>query len=105
MGIDEQSKGVRVYWPDSKTVTIEWNVYYDKTGASVSRFEGESGGETGETQTDTPNATEPLSPDITPSPSQPAPASQISAQLAPATTPDAESPSDTESVPETSKKR
>ena len=41
LGIDEQSKGVRVYWPDKKNVTVERNVYYDQTCTSVSRFEGE----------------------------------------------------------------
>ncbi|KJA29535.1 hypothetical protein HYPSUDRAFT_122171, partial [Hypholoma sublateritium FD-334 SS-4] len=42
MGIDERSKGVRVFWPDKRTVTVERNVYYDKTGASASRLEGEN---------------------------------------------------------------
>ena len=41
MGIDEQSKGVRVYWPDKRTVTVERNVYYDQMCMSVSRLEGE----------------------------------------------------------------
>ena len=44
MGIDEQSKGVRVYWPDKMTVGVERNVYYDKLIASVSRLEGEEEG-------------------------------------------------------------
>ena len=43
MGIDDTSNGVRVYWPDRQTVTVERNVYYDNTGASASRIEGESG--------------------------------------------------------------
>ena len=42
IGIDEQSKGVRIYWPDKKSVTVERNVYYDKTSAS--RPEGEING-------------------------------------------------------------
>jgi len=42
MGVDEQSKGVRVYWPDKRNVTVERNVYYDQTCTSVSRFEGEN---------------------------------------------------------------
>ena len=29
LGIDEESKGVRVWWPDTKTVGIECNIYYD----------------------------------------------------------------------------
>ena len=41
MGISDESKGVRVYWPDTKTVSTERNVYYDKTQSSVSRLEGE----------------------------------------------------------------
>ncbi|KAF8815667.1 hypothetical protein BYT27DRAFT_7044660, partial [Phlegmacium glaucopus] len=41
MGIADESKGIRVYWPDKKSVSTERNVYYDKTGSSVSRFEGE----------------------------------------------------------------
>ena len=41
MGISDESKGVRVYWPDKKTVSTERNVYFDKTQLSVSRLEGE----------------------------------------------------------------
>jgi hypothetical protein len=41
MGLDDRSKGVRVYWPDKKTVSVERNVYYDPTGTSASRLEGE----------------------------------------------------------------
>ena len=41
MGISDESKGVRVYWPDKKTVSTERNVYFDKTQSQVSRFEGE----------------------------------------------------------------
>jgi len=41
MGIDENSKGIHVYWPDKRNVTVERNVYVDKTGASNSRLEGE----------------------------------------------------------------
>ena len=39
LGLDERSKGVCTYWPDTETVSIEWNVYINKT--SVSCFEGE----------------------------------------------------------------
>ena len=42
MGIDEQSKGIHVYWPDKLTVGIEQNIYYDKMIASVSCLEGEN---------------------------------------------------------------
>ena len=44
MGVDEQSKGVRIYWPDKMTVGVECNVYFDKTVASVSHLEGEEDG-------------------------------------------------------------
>ena len=30
MGISKESKGIRVYWPDKKTVSTERNVYYNK---------------------------------------------------------------------------
>ena len=41
MGVPDESKGVRVYWPDKKSVSTEQNVYFDKTQSSVSRIEGE----------------------------------------------------------------
>ncbi len=41
MGIDEKSKGVRVYWPDKRNITIECNAYYDQTCSSVSCLKGE----------------------------------------------------------------
>ena len=44
MGINEQSKGAQIYWPDKKTVSIEQNIYYDKTMASASHLEGEEQG-------------------------------------------------------------
>ena len=39
LGMDEESKGARVYWPDSKTVTVERNTYFDNS--SVGRIEEE----------------------------------------------------------------
>ena len=54
MGLDEKSKGVRIYWPDSRTVGVERNVYVDKTGASASRLEGEEWDGFGETNTNAP---------------------------------------------------
>ena len=39
MGIDEESKGVRVYWPNMKMITVEWNTYYDNS--STSNLKGE----------------------------------------------------------------
>ena len=55
MGMDEKSKGVRVYWPDTRTVGVERNVYVDKTGASASRLEGEEWDGFDEMNTDTPD--------------------------------------------------
>ena len=54
MGLDEKSKGVRIYWPDSRTVGVERNIYVDKTGASASRLEGEEWDGFGETNADAP---------------------------------------------------
>jgi hypothetical protein len=54
MGLDGKSKGVRIYWPDTRTVGIERNVYVDKTGASASRLEGEEWDGFGETNADAP---------------------------------------------------
>jgi hypothetical protein len=39
LGVDEESKGVRIYWPDTKSVNVERNVYYNESSAS--HFEGE----------------------------------------------------------------
>ena len=33
LGIDDESNGVRVYWPDTKTVTVEQNTYFDNSSA------------------------------------------------------------------------
>ena len=41
VGVDDESKGARVYWRDTKTVTVERNVYFDPTSASVDHLEGE----------------------------------------------------------------
>jgi len=41
MGVDEQSKGVRIYWPDKKSVSVERNVHYRKTDTSASCFKEE----------------------------------------------------------------
>lgn len=42
IGVNEESKGVQVYWPDTRTVTVERNTYYNDTSAS--HLEGENGG-------------------------------------------------------------
>ena len=54
MGIDEQSKGVWIHWPDKMMVGVKRNVYYDKTNASVSRLEEEEEGIV-KLKTDLPN--------------------------------------------------
>jgi len=41
MGLDEHSKGVCIYWPDKRKVSVERNVHVNKTGASNSHLEGE----------------------------------------------------------------
>jgi hypothetical protein len=42
VGIDDSSKGCRIYWPDTKSLTLERNVYFDKTAVSVVRLEGKN---------------------------------------------------------------
>ncbi len=54
LGVDEESKGVRVYWPDTKKITVERNVYYDNSSACHS--EGEQNLEIVETKADVPPA-------------------------------------------------
>lgn len=39
MGVNKESKGVRVYWPNTKMIIVEWNTYYDNL--STSNLEGE----------------------------------------------------------------
>jgi hypothetical protein len=41
MGVDKNSKGARIYRPDSKTITIEQNVYTKDDGEPMDRLEGE----------------------------------------------------------------
>lgn len=41
VGVDDQSKGVWVYWPKTQTVSVEQNVYYNKTRRSADVLEGE----------------------------------------------------------------
>jgi Reverse transcriptase (RNA-dependent DNA polymerase) len=55
VGIDDRSKGFRIYWPEKRTVTVEWNIYLDNTTASASRLEGEKW--IIETTTDAPAST------------------------------------------------
>jgi hypothetical protein len=73
LGVDEQSKGFRVYWPDKRTVLTEHNVYHDKTCALVDRLKGEDW-EFVETTTDLPESSTP----INPTPTQPTATQAIS---------------------------
>lgn len=45
LGIDDESKGIHVWWPDTKTVGVERNVYYDNSCSSGSHFERERNSE------------------------------------------------------------
>ena len=41
LGFNEKLNGIRVYWPEKQVVSVEQNVYFDKSNASVPRLEGE----------------------------------------------------------------
>ena len=41
MGFDEKSNGIHVYWPEKQVLSVERNVYFDKSNASVPHLEGE----------------------------------------------------------------
>ena len=56
LGVDEESKRVRVYWQDTKTVMIERNTYFENSSAAC--FEGEEDLRGFETKTNTPNPIE-----------------------------------------------
>ena len=58
LGVDEQSKGIRVYWPDTRTITVKRNTYFDNSSAS--HLEGEQNIKITEINADshTPNPTE-----------------------------------------------
>ena len=40
VGLDDNSKGARVFWPTKRTVMVERNIYFDKS-ATTDRLEGE----------------------------------------------------------------
>jgi hypothetical protein len=73
LGVDEQSKGFQVYWPDKRTVSTERNVYHNKTCALVYRLKGEDW-EFVKTTTDLPKSSTP----INPTPTQPTATQAIS---------------------------
>jgi len=41
LGIDEHSKEYWIYWPDTRTVTVEHNVYHNEACQSVDHLKGE----------------------------------------------------------------
>jgi hypothetical protein len=55
LGIDERSKGYRIYWPERQTVTVERNVHFNNSNSSAPRLEGEDWQVT-ETVTDSPSS-------------------------------------------------
>jgi hypothetical protein len=59
LGVDEQSKGVRVYWPDTRTITVERNTYFDDSSASHLEGEHDTVIEMNTNLPNTPEATEP----------------------------------------------
>ena len=52
LGMDEESKGVRVYWSDTRSVTVERNIYFDNLSAHC--VEEEDDVEVIKTTTDSP---------------------------------------------------
>ena len=42
VGIDDSSKGCHIYWPDTKSLMVKWNIYFDKTAVSVVHLEEEN---------------------------------------------------------------
>jgi hypothetical protein len=65
LGMDEGSKGVQVYWPDTKTTTVERNTYFDD---SAPHLEGENNIQLTETSAKSPdpatNSDDTYEPDI-----------------------------------------
>jgi hypothetical protein len=57
LGMDEESKGARIYWPDTKSVTVERNIYFDNVSAN--RFEEEESVKMVKTNADLPNVVNP----------------------------------------------
>ena len=57
LGVDEESKGMRIYWPDSKSVTVECNIYFENPSAN--HFEEEEVVKITKTTSDLPTAKAP----------------------------------------------
>jgi hypothetical protein len=86
MGVDDQSKGFRIYWPDTKSISVERNVYYDKSFVP-GHLEGEESdsGEITETILASPSRNPTAS-------SAPTPTATTEAPVAPPSTPSAPIP-------------
>ena len=56
LGVDEESKGARVYWPDTKAVSVERNIYFNNPSASRVEEEDEA---VINTNADLPSAVQP----------------------------------------------
>lgn len=41
LDLDEKSKGMRIYWPETKTVSVKQNIYIDKSSVSHLKEEEE----------------------------------------------------------------
>ena len=70
VGVDDESKGTWIYWRDTKTVTVECNVYFDPTSVSVDHLEGEDW-QFVETTTDKPTSSSSTIPQTAKVPTQP----------------------------------
>jgi hypothetical protein len=36
VGYDSQSKGYRIYWPEKRSITVEWNIVFNQDDSSIS---------------------------------------------------------------------
>ncbi|KAJ3884958.1 hypothetical protein GG344DRAFT_28059, partial [Lentinula edodes] len=92
IGMDDSSKGFRIYWPDTRSVGVEQNVYHRKESAVADRLEGEDW-EFIEDDTTTPT------PSTTTSVSKPTPiVAPVPTELDSATVPDVPPPIPTATV-------
>ena len=41
VGVDDESNECQIYWQDTKTVTVECNIYFNPASMSVDHIEGE----------------------------------------------------------------
>jgi hypothetical protein len=91
LGIDERSKGFRIYWPNKQTVSVKWNVHLDKRNTSGSRIKGEDW-QFIEMKTDIPST----DPNTTVPPTAPAPSLTVPLIEPPLTNTETTNPSEPE---------